>query len=122
MRSRTLSASSAALNSSLWFSGVRSPSAHWPWEVGGGARGGRAGGAVMVSSARGPVQRDARDVEGCPASHGRRRRASSGGGGSAGWTDHAAGAPEVDVATAHEAQLDATGTAPGRGRAGGRHL
>src|SRR5215218_9641514 len=122
MRARTFSASSSALKCSLWFSGVRSPSAHWPLEAGGRSRRGRSVVAVMVSSARGPVQRDARDVEGCPASHGRRRQASSGGGRSAGWTDHAAGAPEVDVATAHQAQLGAAGARPRRGRAGNRHL
>src|SRR3954470_1304214 len=105
MRSRTLRASSAALNSSLWFSGVRSPSAHWPWEAGGRSRRGRSVVAVMVSSARGLVQRDARDVEGCPAVPRETTRTSSGGGGSAGWTDHAARAPEVDVAPADQAQL-----------------
>src|ERR671921_256151 len=114
---------SADLNSSLWFSGVWSPRAHWPCEPVECLGRGRSAVAVMVVLSSGPGG----SATLVTSEAGRRPcvdddEASSGGGGSADETDHAAGAPEVDVTTTHQAQLGAAGGGAGRGRAGGRHL
>src|SRR5215210_6810097 len=106
----TFSGASADLNSSLWFSGVRSPRAHWPCEPVECLGRGRSVVAVMVVLSSGPGS----SATLVTSEAGRRPCLYDdygvvGGGGSADSTDHAAGAPEVDVASAHETQLPRPG-------------